>query len=181
MKRIKLIFIAPLFLITCYVSHAQIKTDSNFVIGSVSVSGKIKHPMVLTVESLKNMKVFNGNGAKIMCNSGEHKKTMKTFKAVLLRDVLDSASIIMDRKKDRGKFIIVVTASDQYTVVFSYNELYYGKAGNNIYVVFEENGKPLTQEGEIIVFCSSDIVSGPRHVKWVKSIEVKEIECKVGN
>jgi len=176
MKRIKLIFIALILLITHYVSQAQTVSNTNYVTESVIVSGKIKNSMVLTVEALKGMKVISGKGATITCSSGEHKKVLKTFKAVLLKDIIDSASVLIDRKKDRGKFIVVVTASDQYTVVFSYNELYYGAAGNNIYVMFEENGMPLTEEGKIIVFCSSDTVSGPRHVKWVKSIEVKEIQ-----
>lgn len=176
MRRIKLLFIAPAFLLAHYVIQAQTVIDSNFVTESVHVSGKINNSMVLTVESLRGMKVINGKGATITCSSGEHKKVLKTFKAVLLKDIIDSASVIIDRKKDRGKFIVVVTASDQYTVVFSYNELYYGTAANNIYVMFEENGKPLTEEGKMIVFCSSDTISGPRHVKWVKSIEVKEIQ-----
>jgi hypothetical protein len=173
---LKQIFFLPLLSLTIITTYAQIKTDSSFVTESVTVKGKIKYPMVLTVESLQKMKVINGKGVNINCQSGEHKKTIKTFKAVLLRDVLDSASVIMDRKKDRGKFVIVVTASDNYKVVFSYNEIYFGAAGDNIYVAFEENGKPLVEEGKIIIFCSSDKVSGPRHVKWVKTIEIKEIE-----
>lgn len=172
----KLFLVAPLLYLIINTTNAQIKTDSNFVTESVEVKGKIKHPMSLTVESLQKMRVVNGKGIKIICQTGEHKKTIKTFKAVLLRDILDSASVIMDRKKDRGKFVVIVTASDKYKVIFSYNEIYFGTAGDNIYVAFEENGRPLTEEGKIIIFCSSDKVSGPRHVKWVKTIEIKEIE-----
>lgn len=173
---IKRFLFVPLFCITVHVTQAQITTDSTFVTESVTVTGKIEYPMVLTFESFQKMKVVNGKGVNIMCQSGTHKKTIKTFKAVLLRDVIDSASVVMDRKKDRGKFVVVVTASDNYKVVFSYNELYFGAAGDNIYVAFEENGKAITEEGKIIVFCASDKVSGPRHVKWVKGIEIKEIE-----
>ncbi len=173
MKR--LLLMAAFFIIQAS-SFAQTKNDSSFVTESVTVTGKIKHPMELTVESLQKMKVVKGNGVTSICQTGAHKKNIKTFKAVLLRDVLDSASVIMDRKKDRGKFIVVVTASDDYKVVFSYNEIYFGAAGDNIYVAFEENGKAITEEGKIIVFCASDKVSGPRHVKWVKTIDIKEIE-----
>jgi len=176
MKTKHVFLILALSIVTMLVSQAQVKSDSGFVTESVTVKGKIKNSMVLTVESLQKMKVVNGKGVNIICQSGEHKKTIKSFKAVLLRDIIDSASVLMDRKKDRGKFVIVVTASDNYKVIFSYNELYFGAAGNNIYVAFEENGKALTEEGKIIIFCSSDKVSGPRHVKWVQTIEVKEIE-----
>ncbi len=152
------------------------KDDLKYVTEQITVIGKIKNPMTLTVASLKKMNLVTGKDVKIICQSGEEKKNLKDFKGVLLRTILDSALVQMDHKKDRGKFVVVVTASDGYKVVFSYNELYFGAAGDSIYMVYEENGKALLEEGEIIIFCSSDKISGPRHVKWVQTIEIKELE-----
>ncbi len=152
------------------------KVDLKYVTEQVSVKGKIKNPMVLTVASLKKMNTMNGKDVKIICQSGEEKKDLKDFKGVLLRDILDSAGVLMDHKKDRGKFLVLVTASDNYKVIFSYNELYYGASGNHIFLVYEENGHEIMEEGKLIIFCSSDKVSGPRHIKWVQEIEIREIE-----
>lgn len=111
-----------------------------------------------------------------MCATGEVKKAVRSFKGILLRDILDSAQVQMPRKKARGEYIIYVTASDGYTVIFAWNELYYSPAGENTWLLFEENGQPISEEGKFIILCTSDVVTGLRHVKWVENIEVKRIE-----
>lgn len=103
---------------------------------------------------------------------------MITFKGLLLKDIIIAADVTLDKanKKERGTYYVLVTASDGYKVIFTYNELMVAASGNNTFLLFEENGKPIMDDGRFVVMCTSDIITGARHVKWVKSIEVRKAD-----
>jgi DMSO/TMAO reductase YedYZ molybdopterin-dependent catalytic subunit len=155
---------------------AQADDDTPYITDKIDVMGLVENPFTITIESIKKMKVKEGKNANITDGKGEVKKQLKTFKGVLLKDILLDAKVKMERNKDRGKFIVVVSASDGYTVIFSYNELMYSAAAENTYILFEENGTAIKQDGKFVVFCTTDTISGPRHVKWVKSIDIRKID-----
>ncbi|WP_165763233.1 molybdopterin-dependent oxidoreductase [Flavobacterium sp. AJR] len=140
----------------------------------IEVKGEVEFPLQLTVDSLRKMKVVTINDFKVVCQSGEVKKDDKTCKGVLLKDILEKAKIKQSGHKDRN-FYIVARASDGYMATFSWAEIFNNPTGENAYVLFEENGKPV-KNGEMITICKNDIKTGPRHVSWLKSIEVYKVK-----
>ncbi|RZJ52267.1 MAG: hypothetical protein EOO44_12370 [Flavobacterium sp.] len=144
------------------------------VMHEIEVKGDVETPLRITVDSLKKMKVVTIDNFKVVCQSGEVKKDDKICKGVLLKDILEKAKIKQSGHKDRN-FYIVARASDDYKATFSWAEIFNNPTGENVYVLFEENGKPV-KDGEMIMISKTDIKTGPRHVKWLKSIEVYRVE-----
>ncbi|WP_374174170.1 molybdopterin-dependent oxidoreductase [Flavobacterium tructae] len=140
----------------------------------IEVKGDVEFPLQLTVDSLRKMKVTTIDNFKVVCQSGEVKKDNKVAKGVLLKDILEKAKIKQNGHKDRN-FYIVARASDDYKATFSWAEIFNNPTGENTYVLFEENGKPV-KSGEMILICKNDIKTGPRHVYWLKSIEVYKVK-----
>lgn len=140
----------------------------------IIIKGEVEFPLELTVDSLRKMKVVNIDNLKIVCQSGAVKKDDKTSKGVLLKDILEKAKIKQSGHKDRN-FYIVARASDDYKATFSWAEIFNNPTGENTYVLFEENGKPV-KNGEMILICKNDIKTGPRHVYWLKDIEVYKVK-----
>lgn len=143
---------------------------------TVDVVGRVRNPLVITTESIRQLKVQEKDNTSIVCDSGQTKKVLKTFKGVLLRDVLDAAGVAMETPRQRGEYYVLVRSTDNYNVLFAYNELYYAATGDNTWLVFEENGNSVLDDGRFVVFSAGDRVSGPRHVKWVDRIEVGKVE-----
>ena len=83
---------------------------------------------------------------------------------------------ILDVGAGTGKYSINL-ANDGYDVIFSYNEIFNTKNGDNIIVFYKKNGKLLEpHEGKIALISTDDIKNGPRHIKWLQKIIVKKID-----
>lgn len=153
------------------------KAQNNYLSQQVSVSGEIQKPALITLANIQRFNVRQvSQKQNIVCASGEIKKEIKSFKGVLLREIIDSCHVALEKKKERGQFYVYVVASDGYKVIFSLNELLYGPAADQTWLIFEENGKPITEDGRFVVICNSDKITGPRHVKWVEKIIVGKLD-----
>jgi hypothetical protein len=155
--------------------HVLTAADSlKLVNHQIEVKGEVEFPLNLTVDSLRKMTVATISNFKIIGKDGAVKKDDKICKGVLLKDILEKAKIKQNGHKDRN-FYIVARASDDYKATFSWAEIFNNPTGKNTYVLFEENGTPV-KNGEMILICKNDIKIGPRHVYWLKSIEVYKVK-----
>ena len=164
----KIIFLAY-FLIGSYSLFAQQRSEY------VEVIGQVENPLHLSVADLQKMSVRTGENLKIVSQSGEVRKEFKTYRGVLLRDVLEKANIKLATMKDRNKILVAAHATDGYVALFAYHELFNNPTGEQVWLLFEENGKPIEADGAIVLICKNDRITGPRHVKWLSRIEVKSI------
>lgn len=151
------------------------KDSAEYVSKTVQVKGNVQNELTLTVDSLKKMKAVLLDEFNVVCQSGATVKTDKSSRGVLLKDILEKAVIKQTNHKDRN-FFIVARATDNYKATFSWAELFNNPTGENTYVLFEEDGNPIIDKGNMILICTNDIKTGPRHVNWLKSIEVTRVE-----
>ncbi len=102
------------------------------------------------------------------------KKEYKNVKGVLLTDLLKDVHITVESPKQLSEFYFVFKATDGYTVVFSWNELFNTETGNSVFVVVETDGKSQqTAPEKILLISTKDFKTGRRHIKGLQSIEVK--------
>jgi hypothetical protein len=148
--------------------------SAKYISRQLEVKGEVENILTLTVDSLKQMKTVTIDDYKVVCQTGTTMKENKSCKGVLLKDILEKAKIKQTNHKDRN-FYIVARATDNYKATFSWAELFNNPTGDNTYVIFEENGLPIKYKGDMILICTNDIKTGPRHVFWLKSIEVNRV------
>lgn len=138
----------------------------------IMITGEVSNPLVITVDSLKSMNVFEGGEHQLVCRSGDNRKRINNFKGVLLKDILEKALVKLNHKES-GRYIVKITSTNNYIVTYALNEILFNSTGDNIYVIFEENGLPITNDGGLMsVITLNDKITGVRHVKWPQLIEV---------
>jgi hypothetical protein len=76
-----------------------------------------------------------------------------------------------------SEFYMVCIASDNYKVVFSWNELFNTEVGKHVIIITGENGKTGMELGDRIALLSSaDDATGRRFVKGLKKIIVERVK-----
>ncbi|MEO7106916.1 MAG: molybdopterin-dependent oxidoreductase, partial [Rhodoferax sp.] len=154
----------------------EIPNPTDFVTESLAISGAVENPMKLTVEDLRNFPPQKVGEVPMVCQTGAKLGQLENLKGVLLRDLVEKAVVVSHNHNDVKKMAIIATASDGYKVVFSWSEIFNSTIGDGVLVYFEKDGKALgDDEGRIAMVSSKDIRPGPRHVKWLKAIEIRKI------
>ena len=151
--------------------------NKKYETNEVFVDGLVLNKLTLSVDDLEKLSGVKTGETPVICMSGETKENVQSYEGVRLKTILDKAIIQIEKKSDFNKIYIQAIASDAYEVIFSYNELFNTKNGENIIVFYKKNGKPLEpSEGEIALISTDDIKTGPRHIKWLEKIIVKKID-----
>lgn len=143
---------------------------------SVSVTGAVEQTLTLGVEDLRAFPTQKVNEVPLVCQTGANLGKLENFKGVRLRDIIEKAKVVAPGHNDVKKMVVIAAASDGYKVVFSWSEIFNSPVGDGVYVFFEKDGMPLADdEGRIAMISTKDLRTGPRHVKWLKDIEVRKI------
>lgn len=139
-----------------------------------TVKGFVKNEFTFRIKDVGQYKQEELHDVVIRNQKGEQKGVAKSVKGILLKTVLEKAEIHADRPKEYSGIYIVLTASDGYKNVYSWNELFSTDVGKHIYIVTEEDGKTMDQmPGRIEVMSLADN-SGNRHLRGLAKIEVRE-------
>ena len=144
---------------------------------SFKITGNIKAEMSYTIAQLDSFPKTCFQDQIIYNHKGEIKDTLSTIKGVPLKEILQPIIYTYEKPKELNEFYFVLTASDNYKIILSWNELYNTELGNSFFIITEMKGKKITEMEQRIAFISiADIKTGRRYLKNLQSIEVKRLE-----
>lgn len=139
----------------------------------VAITGGVERPAMFGVDQLRQRPIQQIVSLQLTDKTTGNTSTVR---GIRLRDLLDEAKIVTRDHNTVKKLAIIVGAADGYKVVFSWSELFNSPLGDSVLVLFERDGKPLPEnEGPMALVSGQDIKTGPRHVKWLQAIEVRQI------
>lgn len=157
-------------------AHPTDGDAAKYVTTQLAVTGAVEHVLKLSVADLRQLPPQKLGEVPMVCQSGAKLGQLENLKGVRLRELLEQANVVSRNHNDVKKTVVIATASDGYAVVFSWSELFNSPVGDGVLVYFEKDGAPLADdEGRIAMVSSKDLRPGPRHVKWLQSIEVRRI------
>ena len=160
---------------TVFSASAQkenIPTTENF-----SIEGKVRKSLSLSLADLSSYKSYSIDSIVITNHLGERKSSLKKVKAVLLKDILDKVEIDAETPKVLSEYYLVCIASDNYKVVFSWNEIFNSDTGKSVYIITAQDGKPATGlDNRIALVSPKDQMTGRRYVKGLQKIVVERVK-----
>jgi hypothetical protein len=146
----------------------QITSTQSFLI-----TGRVKTPVKVTGSDLIAAHIVTIGDVVITNHIGDARGTAKSLKGALLKDVLQKVEIDAESPKVLSEYYFVCKASDGYTVVFSWNEIFNTSTGDNVFIITEKEGKPWNDLPESVLMISTkDFKTGRRHVKSLAAVEV---------
>jgi hypothetical protein len=163
------------FVIAVLSASAQkenIPTTENF-----SIEGKVKKSLTISLSDLSSYKSYSIDSIVITNHLGERKSSLKKVKAVLLKDVLDKLEIDAESPKVLSEYYLVCTASDNYKVIFSWNEIFNNPTGKSVYIITSLDGKPSSGlDNRIALVSPTDQMTGRRYVKGLQKIVIERVK-----
>lgn len=167
--------ITVFFLLALASSNAQ--TNDVPPTSEFTVRGFVKNEITFRITELGQWKQEELGDVLIRNQKGEQKGIAKSAKGILLKTILEKAEIHADKPKEYSEIYVVLTASDGYKNVYSWNELFSTDVGNHIYIVTEKDGKSMDQlPGRIQVMSLGEYHSGNRNLRGLAKIEVRKLE-----
>lgn len=141
-----------------------------------SIEGKVKNRLSLLIKDLNVFAIHSIDSVIIYNHLMKPKKTIKQIKGVMLKDILDKAEIDVSLKLLSEVYITCI-ASDNYKVVFSWNEVYNSAIGEKVMILTEANGKKGNQiPDRIVLLSAADRATGRRYVEGLQKIMIEQVK-----
>jgi len=169
----KSILIVLLF-VTSLASMAQ---ENIPVTSSITIEGQIKKTIVLDLDDIKKFNTVSLDSVRITNHLMEYRKIIKNIKGVLLKDILSKIEFDVSSTKLMSEFYIICMASDNYKVVFSWNEIFNSDLGKQAMIIVAGDGMTIENRDDRIALLSpSDHATGRRYVKGLQKIIIQRVK-----
>jgi hypothetical protein len=162
-----------LIALNIFVANSVFAQKEIEVTHSIHVHGQLNRDTVFTIQDLLNLNNVEIQDVSINNHEGEHKGDALQMRGIPLKDIFMDLKFDVTNTKQLSELYFVLTASDGYTVLYSWNELYNTEVGNHVYILTQMHGQNLTEmNNRIICLSTLDLKTGRRYVKGLKEIEV---------
>lgn len=140
---------------------------------SLSVCGLVDKTRTFSLKELQSMDVIEVTDSLLACGSGEPKGYIGQLRGVRLTDLINEVPVTISGHNDTKKMYLIVSSSDGYTTVFSWQEVFNTEVGEGIMVLLERDGQAVHGgSGEVDLFSAKDFLTGPRYLKKLAQIEI---------
>ena len=90
---------------------------------------------------------------------------------------MDKVEIDSETPRVLSEYYFVCTASDNYKVVFSWNEIFNNDTGKSVYIITSVEGKTASAlDSRIALVSPKDQMTGRRYVKGLQKIVVERVK-----
>lgn len=138
----------------------------------LQVGGLVQHKLALTAQDLQALPQKDYTEKRSVIVDGREVTQTVLMRGVPLRALLDQAGLAPDRHAVRRSYVLL-TAQDGYQTVFSWGELYNTRLGDDVLVLLRHGEDDLlTRDGFPSLRALQDLRPGPRHVRWLTSVDV---------
>ena len=170
--RLILFLVLAAFVFSASAQKENIPTTENF-----SIEGKVKKGLTVSLADLSSYKSYSVDSIVITNYLGERRSSLKKVKGVLLKDILDKVEIDAENHKVLSEYYFVCIASDNYKVVFSWNEIFNSDVGKSVYIITGQDGSwAYVLDNRIALVSSKDHMTGRRYVKGLQKIVIERIK-----
>lgn len=147
------------------------------VTDSFIVSGAVKQSRSFSLSDFADLPVIGIDSIVITNHLKERRHPLNNVKGVLLKDVLGKIMIDQENVKLLSEYYIVCMASDNYKVVYSWNEIFNSEIGRHVLIITEQDGKKgAAMDGHIALISPTDDATGRRYVKGLQKIIIERIK-----
>lgn len=141
-----------------------------------TIMGLVDSAITVSFSDIAQEKSIEMDSFVIENHLGEIKKVYQHIKAVALLPVLQQVNIPSASPKLLSEYYLVFRCADNYAAVYSWNEIFNTDIGKSLFVVIEIDHVKQTESGDRILLISTmDYRTGRRHLKGLKTIEIKRI------
>lgn len=166
----------PFLLILISLSTVVFAQKKNEPTKSFRITGEIKEEKKISIDDFFNYRESSLGDVVITNHLGELKSTQKKLKGILLRDVLEKIEIKTPSPKELSTFYIVCKATDGYTIVYSWNEIFNNPAGESVYLITSKDGVVAKDlEESILMATPRDYKTGRRYLKGLAEVQIKRV------
>lgn len=166
-------FFAFLFLMITAFVQAQKNIPAT---DQLTIEGRVKTPRSFSLKEAAGFTAISIDSVVITNHLLQKRNTIRQVKGILLKDLLNTVTIESPGPKELSEYYIACIASDNYTVVFSWNELFNTDTGNHVLLLTEKDGlKGAAMPDRIALISPSDYATGRRFVKGLKKIVIEKV------
>lgn len=138
----------------------------------LQIGGMVQNRLRLSAQDLRTLPLKDYTEKRSVIVDGREVTQTLTLRGVPLRALLDQAGLASDRHSVRRAYVLL-TAQDGYQTLFSWGELYNSRQGDDVLVLLRHGDDDLlARDGLPSLRALQDLRPGPRHVRWLSSVEV---------
>ena len=170
--KLSFLFLACLAMINCSAQKNVPYPASD----TVQVTGLVNKPVSYTMTDLLNLPDTDFTSLKIFSHRGELKTTYNNVRAVALNKLLEKSLPSVSKPKEMAGLYFVCRAMDEYTVVYSWNELFNNRKPAVFIITRYDDVDLKTMPERPMLLNLTDSVSGKIGLRGLKTIGIHKAE-----